>query len=154
MEKETLKARNDRADTAESLAALARCRWSRRPSNGVRQSSGGGNLHLARRLHPAPQEFRHAPRLRDAAAGRVGRLGVENLADGAEAGLAQMRDEAIEKVSRGSRVVRVQLHPSVDIGADQPSPDGALMIGSVAGAEVAEIFWLVIGVAGGKRAEP
>ena len=38
------------------------------------------------RVHQAPQHLRHAPRLRDAAARRERRLGVEDLADRADAG--------------------------------------------------------------------
>ena len=53
-----------------------------------------------------------------------------------------MRNEAVEKLSGGGKIVRVEFQPGVDIGADQPGPDGALMIGGIAGAEVAEIFGL------------
>ena len=48
-----------------------------------------------RRLHPAPQHLRHAPRLRHAASRRAGLLGVEDFADLAETGVAE--------VWRGSR---------------------------------------------------
>ena len=49
------------------------------------------------------QHFGHAPRLGDAAARRVRRLGVEDLADRPEARLAQMGLEAAERLPRAGR---------------------------------------------------
>src|SRR5258705_12132841 len=60
-----------------------------------------------RRLHPAAQHFGDAPGLGDAAAWGVGGLGVEDLADAAEAGFAEMRDEALQEVPRPRRILRV-----------------------------------------------
>ena len=50
-----------------------------------------------RGLHPAAQHFRHAPRLRDAAARRVGLLGVEDLADRPDARFVEMREKPVEE---------------------------------------------------------
>src|SRR5471030_2810209 len=50
------------------------------------------------RLHPATQHLRHAPRLRDAPAWRIGGLGVKNFADGTDACLIQVRDETFQKL--------------------------------------------------------
>src|SRR2546430_15903690 len=55
-------------------------------------------------LHPAPQHFSHAPGLRHAATGRKRLFGIEDLADGANTGLAKMRLKAVQKAS-GSRIV-------------------------------------------------
>ena len=50
-------------------------------------------------------------------------------------------------------VVGVDLQPGVDERADQPGPDGALVIGGVAGAQVAVVVGLVVRVARRERAQ-
>src|SRR4051812_34654037 len=52
------------------------------------------------RLDPGPENLGHAPPLRDAAARGEGGLGVEDLADRAQGGLAQMGTEAFEEMPR------------------------------------------------------
>jgi len=44
-----------------------------------------------------PQQFRHAPRLRDTAAWGVRRIPVKNLADAAYPGLLEVPDEGLEQ---------------------------------------------------------
>ena len=53
-----------------------------------------------------PEHFRHAPGLGDAAAGMIRRLGVEDLADRADAGFVQVRLEAGEQL-RARPLVRM-----------------------------------------------
>ncbi len=50
-------------------------------------------------LDPTSQHLGHAPGLRDASTRSKRRLGIEDFADGADAGLSQMRPEAIQKSS-------------------------------------------------------
>src|ERR1043165_3945871 len=71
---------------------LASCRldFRGRPSTPVLINAG-----LLRSQNPAPQNFRDAPGLRDAAARRERRDGVEDLADRADARRVEVRDEAL-----------------------------------------------------------
>src|SRR5437764_429332 len=63
-------------------------------------------------------------------------------ADDAEAelspppGAASRLIEACEQISEPRSIGAGQLQLGVDIGSDQPRPDGALMVGGVAGAEI------------------
>jgi len=57
-----------------------------------------------------------------------------------------MRFEASQKFSRIGIVFRMHLEPRIDERPNQPRPHRALMIRSVARAEIAEIFRLVIRV--------
>ena len=56
----------------------------------------GKSLGLAGRFYPAAQCFRHAPRLGDATARSVGRLGIEDLAKGADARFVEFRDKSFQ----------------------------------------------------------
>jgi hypothetical protein len=96
----------------------------------------------------AAQHFGDAPRLRDTAARRIRRLGVEDLADRSGARIAQMDGVGLHEIVRGAAGGGVDLEPRVDIRTDEPRPDGALMVGGVAGAEVAVVLRLVRRVAG------
>src|SRR5437868_4910061 len=89
----------------------------------------------ARGPHPRPERLGDAPRLRDAPARRVRRLGVEDLADRAEARLAEVRDEAVEAAPRAREVARVELQPCVDVRAREEGPDRPLVVRRVARAE-------------------
>ena len=62
-----------------------------------------------------------------------------------------MFDQAVEQAAGAGGVVRVHLEPGVDVRADQPRPDGALMVGGVARPQVAVVAGLVIGVARRQR---
>ena len=55
---------------------------------------------------PGAQHFGDAPGLRDAAAGSERRFGIEDFADGADAGLVQVRPEPVEKLARLGAIVR------------------------------------------------
>ena len=109
---------------------------------------------VGRRLHPAAQHLRHAPGLRDAAAGRVRSFGVEDLADRAEPESLERRDAAVEKAPRAGAIVGMQLEPRVDPRTDQPPPDRSLVIRGVARAQIAEIALLVVGLARRERPKP
>src|SRR4249919_2155586 len=72
-------------------------------SGGDRGFSGYGSVRLQLdhlELDPRAQQLRDTPRLRDAAARRKRRLRVEDLADRSDAGIIQVRDEAIERAAR------------------------------------------------------
>src|SRR6516165_4408773 len=93
---------------------------------------------------PAAKHFCNAPGLCGAAAGRVGGLGVEDLADRADARFAEMGREARQEILGGVRLFGMDLQPGVDERADQPGPDRALMVGRIARAQVAIILGLVV----------
>src|SRR6267143_5009251 len=105
------------------------------------------------RLGPGAQNFRHTPRLRDAAAGQVRLTRVKDFTDRADAVIAQMDRESLKKFAPGRAIERVNFQPGVDEWPDQPGPDRALMIRAVAGAQVAGINRFVIGTVGRKRAQ-
>src|SRR5438105_2449075 len=124
-------------------------RTRRVPGRGARESPGPrGNFTLPQaaaarkrptrrtstsrlRREPAAQDLGHAPGLGHAAARGVGRLGVEDFADGADAGLAQVGPEALQEGPRAGALTRMELEPGVDVGSDEPGPDRALVIGGV-----------------------
>src|SRR5256885_16856073 len=95
-------------------------------------------------LHPAPQHFSHAPGLRHAATGRKRLFGIEDLADGANTGFAEMRLKAVQEASGSSVVIWINLEPGVNKGTHEPGPDSALVIGPVAGTQVAVVACLVL----------
>src|ERR1700685_4841466 len=95
-------------------------------------------------LDEAAQDFRHAPGLRATAARREGWFRIEDFADGADASLPQMRPEPFEEAARSFEIVRVHFNPRIDERANEPSPDGALVIGGIARAQVDIIVGLVI----------
>src|SRR4051812_4906414 len=67
-----------------------------------RDSSFGREQMSDQRLEAAenPQQFRDAPRLRDAASRGVWRFGVENFADRTDARFTQMRLERLQECTR------------------------------------------------------
>ena len=83
----------------------------------------------------------------------VGRFGVEDLADRADAGVGEMRFESVEEVQRAGIVVRMDAEPCVDERSDEPRPHGALVIGRIARAQVAVVRLLVIRMIGRQRAQ-
>src|ERR1019366_7579749 len=99
---------------------------------------------LSSNFQQRPQHLGHAPRLRHAAARIERRLGVEDFADRADAGGSQLGAETVEEGECACGIARVHFQPGIDEGADQPGPDRALVIGGVAGAEVAIVRFLVI----------
>src|SRR5271154_5513472 len=62
--------------------------------------------------------------------------------------------ETVEEMSRSREIIGVDLQPGIDKRADQPSPYGALVVGSIPGAQVAEIARFVVGLARRKGAQP
>src|SRR4249919_3267643 len=85
-----------------------------------------------RRFHPATQHFCHTPGLGNAAPGKMRGLGIEDLADGAHARIIKMFWERTQERPRFLIFVRAEFHPGVDVWADQPRPDGSLVIGGIA----------------------
>src|SRR5271154_7589655 len=62
--------------------------------------------------------------------------------------------ETVEEMPRRRAIIGVALQPGIDKRADQPSPYGALVVGSIPGAQVAEIARFVVGLARRKGAQP
>src|SRR5712691_2651262 len=89
------------------------------------------------RFRPAPQHLRHAPRLGNAAARRVGRLGVEHFTDGPDAEVVERGDAAAEERARAGHIAGMHLQPGVNPGADEPPPNGTLMVRRVTRAKTA-----------------
>src|SRR5712692_10997574 len=105
------------------------------------------------RLDESAQHFGDTPGLGDAAARGEGRLGIEDLADRADASFGEVGFKAVEKTPCGLALIRMHLEPGIDKGADQPCPYRALVVGRIAGAQIAEITRLVIGLARRQRAQ-
>src|SRR5678815_2657791 len=82
-----------------------------------------------------PGDLGDAPCLSEAAARGVRRVAVENLRDRSEPRFADVRAQWSEPEAHGApRLLRVSEHPEVRVGerAEQPGPDGPLMVGEVA----------------------
>ncbi len=105
------------------------------------------------RLDESAQHFGDTPGLGDAAARGEGRLGIEDLADRADAGLGEVGFETVEKMPCRLALVGIDLEPGVDEGADQPGPYRALVVGRVARPQITEITRLVIGLPRRQRAQ-
>src|SRR5579864_3457444 len=67
-----------------------------------------------RGFHPATEHLGDTPGLGNSAARGIRGLGVEDLADGAQASLAEVGHEAFEEAPRARSVVGVDLQPGVD----------------------------------------
>src|SRR6185436_6266300 len=80
--------------------------------------SRGRFADLPRRLYETAQHLGNAPGLCDAAARRKGLVGVEDLADRADRGFAEMRLEPRQEASRARLVVGMRPDPGVDERAD------------------------------------
>src|SRR4051794_14264571 len=111
-------------------------------------------MESPRRLYENAKHLGDAPCLRDAAARRERRLGVEDLADRADRGLAEMRLEPGQEAAGRFLLVGIGPHPGVDKRADQPGPHRPLVIGRVAGPQIAEIARLVVRLAWRQRTQP
>jgi len=90
-----------------------------------------------RSLRPGAQDFRDAPRLRDATTGNMRLSRVENFADCADPSFAQMFRETLQEFTRGGSIMRMNLQPCIDKRSDQPCPDRTLMVGAVARTQIA-----------------
>src|SRR5690242_3898391 len=64
-----------------------------------------------------------------------------------------MRAEAVEEAPRAFAILRMELQPGIDERPDQPSPYRPLMVGRVAGAEIAEVSRLEVRMARRERAQ-
>src|ERR1700733_11993366 len=91
----------------------------------------GGSVSEAA-LDPAPQHLGDAPGLGDASAWGERRLRVEHFADGSDAGVSQMRREAVQKLPRVLQIAGMDLEPRIDERSNQPGPHGSLMVRGVA----------------------
>src|SRR5262245_49541528 len=91
------------------------------------------------RLGPSAQDLRYAPGLSDATTGPVWFFGIEDLADRADAGFVQMRNDWFQPAAPRSGAVRMQFHPCIQERTDEPSPHRSLVISRVARAQVAGI---------------
>src|SRR5579863_1776714 len=80
---------------------------------------------------PGSQRLGQTPRLRETAIGPMRRVAVEDLADVTDAGIVQMLLERCQ-VGSGTLTVTVQRQVCAGKRAEQPRPDGALVIGAVA----------------------
>ena len=101
---------------------------------------------------PGMQEFGHAPGLGDAATGGEGGIAIEDFADAANAVIGQVVHERLEI---GESLLRVFVNAQVgpNEGANEPTPNCALMIGTVALGTVAAVHSDVFGVIRGEGAQ-
>ena len=100
-------------------------------------------MALSAELVQTTKNLRHAPCLRGAAPRVVGRFGVEDLADRADAGVGEERSEALDEAESACIVAGVHFQPGVEERSDEPGPDRTLMIGGVACAKIAVICRLL-----------
>ena len=101
---------------------------------------------------PHPQHLRHGPRLGDAATRGKGWIAVKDLAEAAQAVRSPLPQQRVQK-GPGGRRVAVYAQVSARKGADQPAPDGALVVGGVARATVAAIVADVGRIVGSEAAQ-
>src|SRR5690242_18691191 len=94
-------------------------------------------------LEMRSQHFRYTPGLRNAATGTIGWLRIENLTNRADTSVIKVRAKRGQQIV-GLRLVTAHSESGVDIMADQPRPDGALMIGRVSRTEIARIRRLIV----------
>ena len=99
-----------------------------------------------------PQDLADTPGLGDAAHRSIGRLRLEDLADGSQSGVEQVRDEGIEQ-SAYRRTIAVEAPVRVEIRSQQPWPRHPHVIGRVAGALIALVGGQVARVVGAQRAQ-
>src|SRR5262252_9766319 len=117
------------------------------------RSPGIKRMSPLRGFHVAPQNLRDAPGLSHAAARRVMALGVEDLADRTDTGLAEALLETVKKSARAPVLAGIHSEPGVDERPDQPCPDRPLVISRVARAQIAVVRRPVIGMAWRERAQ-
>ncbi len=102
-------------------------------------------------------ELGDGPGLKGAAAGTVRGLGVGDFAHVAKARVVQVleegRDETLASFCHDFGRHAADFHPGFDEGAEQPGPDGALVVGTVALAHAATVIRDVGGMAALERAQ-
>ena len=83
-----------------------------------------------------PKQLGRGPCLKGSAPWGVGRIGVGDLADVPQPGFFEVRPHGVDETSPrfplNARVPTVRPNPSVDEGTDQPRPDRALVVRTVA----------------------
>src|SRR5271154_3076373 len=77
----------------------------------------------------------------------VGRLGVENFANGAHGVFPEMRFERSQETVCLFEIIGMQFEPSIDERTDEPGPNRALVVSGVAVAEIAVVFGLEVAFA-------
>lgn len=85
------------------------------------------------------------------------RVAVKNLGYAADAGLVEMLFEGVQEgpgFRPGFAWPPVQAHPGSDEGADEPGPDSALVIGTVAFVRVATVVTHICGVVARQASQP
>ena len=137
-------ARDDKVDLGAGCASASRWLWRDRPHGclsrpGLGLRRGSNSFYI---LHVCAQDFRHAPRLRDAAAWSVGGVAVENLGNVTQASVGEMilqRGEPFACLMACWFAAAIDLHISGDKRSQQPWPDRALVIGAVAAGGIASV---------------
>src|SRR2546422_822804 len=83
----------------------------------------------------------------------VRRIGVEDLADRPDAGLAQVRREALHEKARAGLIARMHAQPRVEERPHQPGPRRPLVIRGVARAQVPLVAMFVFGMVRRERSQ-
>src|SRR6476661_7308354 len=97
------------------------------------------------------KDFGHTPGLGNTAARWVRRIGVEDLADAADAGIIEVRTKTTDGVASASGVFGKHLEPRIDERPDEPGPDRALVVRRIARPQVAVVARLEVGIAWRER---
>src|SRR6185369_12269461 len=128
------------------------------PSNTPASAGGAPRSWVIRQDHLGDADgFTDRPGLEGAATRRVRRLRVEELGGRVETRLVQVREERRQESCAGLRLrlarAAADADPGVDERAQEPRPDGALMIRGVALADAALVVRRVVGRARREGAE-
>lgn len=113
----------------------------------TQRSVYGAAPSKARNFAPAAQYLCYAPCLGDATARSEWLLGIEDLADLPHAGSPKLAIKGAQKLSGMVDIVVVHLQPGINKRADQPRPNGALVVRSISRVQVSEKLALVIRMA-------
>ena len=107
------------------------------------KSMGEGGLEAAEAvLAPDAEQLADAPGLGGAAAGAVGGFGVEDLGDGADDAFVLEVGEQAEQQLAGALAAGLAAgaDEGIAVGAEEPGPDGALVVGGVA-VKLVALVW-------------
>src|SRR5579872_6211736 len=100
-------------------------------------------------LDPASHQFCDTPGLHDTASWSKRRFRVEDFAYRSDAAFAEVMSETLQEGASLAEFVRMQTQIGVDKWSNQPGPDGPLMIGGIARAQIAVVTRFVVRMAGG-----
>src|SRR5687768_16867182 len=89
------------------------------------------------RPHPAAQNLRHTPCLRNTTPLRIRLLSVENLAERTDGAGFHIRFKAGKESPRPFYIIGMHLQPRIDERSDDPTPNCSLMINGISRAQVA-----------------